>query len=118
MIKLPKKAQTVFNKVARHLLTQKKRCANSENCLYHSKNGLKCAAGCLIPDEQYDDIKDKEGKSWIHLVFHKLVSSSHMNLIESLQYIHDDHPPEEWKDSLCRLATKFGLNTKILDKFD
>ena len=118
MIKLPRKAQTVFNKVARHLLTQKERCANSDNCLYRSKNGLKCAAGCLIPDEQYEAIKDKEGKNWRHLVLHRLVSSSHMNLIELLQDTHDDDSPEEWKQSLCRIATKFGLNTKILDKFD
>jgi len=118
MIKLPKKAQTVFNKVARHLLTQKKRSKNRDNCLYHSKNGLKCAAGCLIPDEQYDAIKDKEGKPWRYLVRHRLVSSSHMNLIELLQHVHDIEKIKHWKYSLRRVATIFGLNTNILDKFD
>jgi len=118
MIKLPRKAQTVFNKVARHLLTQKKRCANSENCLYRSKNGLKCAAGCLIPDEQYDTIKDKEGKSWRRLVFLKLVSSSHSDLISSLQKIHDVAEPSDWKCLLYKTAIEFRLNTKILEKFD
>ena len=47
------KKQEVFNKVAAHLLAQGKPALKGEDCVYRSKDGLKCAIGCLIPDENY-----------------------------------------------------------------
>lgn len=118
MIKLPKRAQTVFNKVAIHLLKQKKKSQFGATCLYRSRGGLKCAAGCLIPDEQYHLVKILEGYPWNSLVRHKIVSSSHYNLISSLQQIHDTEDLSDWKRSLYKIAMTFGLNPKILEKFD
>lgn len=118
MIKLPKRAQTVFNKVATHLLKQKKRSQFGAACLYRSRGGLKCAAGCLIPDKQYHLVKSFEGHNWRRLVHDKIVSSSHYNLISSLQIIHDCEDPSDWKRCLRKVAMEFELNTKILEKFD
>ena len=56
-------AQEVFDQVAKHLLTQMKksvakRAAESASdskdyCMYRGFDGTKCAAGCLISDDEY-----------------------------------------------------------------
>ena len=49
-------AQEVFDQVSSHLLTQMKKSINPKNpslCVYHADSGLKCAAGCLISDDEY-----------------------------------------------------------------
>lgn len=48
--------QEIFDTVAVHLLTQNKRATKancSTTCQYRTSEGLKCAVGCLIPDEKY-----------------------------------------------------------------
>ncbi len=51
--------QEIFDKVAKHLLTQKARCTDSKTgrrCLYFDpETKMKCAAGCLIPDRDYSE---------------------------------------------------------------
>lgn len=44
--------QQVFDQVAGHLLTQKE-VLPSPACFYRGPNGLKCAAGCLIANDEY-----------------------------------------------------------------
>lgn len=56
-------AQQVFTQVATHLLTQKERSfviddRGEELCAYRGDNGLKCAAGCLISNDEYNPIMD------------------------------------------------------------
>lgn len=55
-----------------------------EGCLYRHPKGLKCAAGCLIPDNLYDS--SMEGKSTRRLPFD---FRPHTKLISDLQTIHD-----------------------------
>lgn len=46
--------QEIFDKVFTHIMKQGKPALNSKGeCVYRGKNGLTCAAGCLIDDEQY-----------------------------------------------------------------
>lgn len=54
--------QDIFNKVVTHLLTQNEmsvayRASGDPNikgmCAYRGKDGLKCAVGCLIEDDEY-----------------------------------------------------------------
>lgn len=65
------KAQTIFNKVVKHLFAQG--CAASlprnpkdgaaySGCAYRGPNGTTCAVGHLIPDRLYDPVM--EGKSY------------------------------------------------------
>jgi hypothetical protein len=57
--------QEVFDQVANHLLTQNKRSVSATDntlCVYRSPDGLKCAAGCLIADDEYDP--RMEGSNW------------------------------------------------------
>lgn len=46
----------IFNTVVTHLYTQKKQAYDNRNntCAYRTPEGLKCAIGCLIPDDDYD----------------------------------------------------------------
>lgn len=49
--------QEVFDQVKTHLLSQKVKSMSrtlEDTCAYRSANSLKCAAGCLIGDDEYD----------------------------------------------------------------
>ena len=51
---------SMFLAVANRLLHQGRRAVDENNeCVYLSEDGLKCAAGCLLPEEHYDE--DIEG---------------------------------------------------------
>ncbi len=49
-------AEETLNKIYHHLLKQGKPCADIERggCFYR-KDGMSCAFGCLIPDEEYEE---------------------------------------------------------------
>ncbi len=99
--------QQVFDQVAKHLLTQNKRSINNRNCFYRLES-LKCAAGCLIADDEYNS--EFEGKDWSILIMSQLVPQNHYELIARLQSIHDNHIVEEWKGKLELLAKEYKLN--------
>lgn len=104
--------QEVFYYVAHHLLTQnEKSLAKSDNfvrdCLYKNPDNLKCAAGCLIADDEYKP--DLEGLSWRVLADYKDVPLTHINLIASLQIVHDKFEVKNWRLQLSELANDFGL---------
>lgn len=110
-------AQQVFDQVAAHLLTQNKRSYNDElaACAYRSPDGLKCAAGCLIADEEYNPAW--EGMYWLGLCgefpvttkWHEPLTDAHSGLIVELQKIHDNVEPNEWPISLESLAKECEL---------
>lgn len=86
--------QQIFDQVARHLLKQKVRAYDEENekCQYRTSNGLMCAAGCLIADDEYDPQYDRTG-SWSAVVDrHQEVPEAHRGLIDALQTLHDTRP--------------------------
>lgn len=100
-------AQEVFDQIVNHLLTQNKQCENNESkCMYRSGN-LKCAAGCLIADDEYNS--DMEGHSWYSLVYNEIVPETHRDLINSLQDIHDIWKPDIWKSKLKEFAINYEL---------
>lgn len=110
-------AQQVFDQVATHLLTQNKRSYNEElaTCAYRSPDGLKCAAGCLISDEEYNP--EWEDTNWpglcgefpITIQEHEPLTAKHSCLITELQKIHDNVEPDEWPISLESLAKEYEL---------
>lgn len=107
-------AQEVFDQVARHMMTQKEKSQDNHSCLYRS-DGLKCAAGCLIADEEYS--KDFERKGWGGLVQEGSVPGAHELLIKDLQRVHDLKDPEEWKDWLLEVAEEYELSHGVLDDY-
>ena len=98
-------AQQVFDQVKNHLLKQNKKSINdnvSRDCMYLSKNGEKCAAGCLIDDHEYHP--SMETNSWLMLVQRGRVPHHHYDLISGLQHIHDRRSVDEWPHELAKFA--------------
>lgn len=110
------KIQELFDTVATHLLTQKKRATNTHGCAYRGENGLKCAVGCLIPDSKYDP--ELEGSCASARAVAKaagLRGEQQRLLAEKLQAVHDDDHPSTWHGALHRVAAEFNLKTTVLD---
>lgn len=100
--------QQVFDQVAAHLLKQARQSCNEKDvCMYRNADGLKCAAGCLISDEEHNE--DFEGRRWRRVVELFGVPAAHYCLIESLQDIHDCFTASLWKGLLKKLATERNL---------
>ena len=110
--------QEVFNQVAKHMLAQGKRSAKPDDqnaCLYRGPNGLKCAAGALIGDDEYVEDMDNNdaGTSWHGLVNRGQVPGEHFELIQELQQIHDDQsidPALDWRRLLENYAYRKGFD--------
>lgn len=90
----------VFQFIEHHLLTQNEKSSSYDEgiCYYHGDNNLKCAAGCLITDDEYTS--EFEANNWNTLVRKRLVPAAHNKLIRELQNIHDDVPVDSWKHHL------------------
>ncbi len=100
--------QEVFDFIANHLFEQGRDCLDEDGgCVYRNEMGLKCAAGCLIPDNVYKS--DFEGKRWLELATIGLVPREHSYLITELQDIHDAVPFYNWKKRLEKFAEKYNL---------
>ena len=104
-------AQEVYSQVRNHLLTQKiKSKEEGKGCVYRGPDGLKCAAGCLISDEEYRE--EMERQPWSFLVGKVLVPKVHGRLIAELQRIHDQQAATRWEYCLNKLAADFNLEPK------
>ena len=107
--------QAVFDKVVKHLLTQKRRSEGKRGCAYRGKGGDMCAVGCLISDKAYDP--EIEGFA-VHAteVLVTLAKSGvptyNRALLTDLQYVHDECPISRWKDRLRNLANHHNLTWK------
>lgn len=104
--------QQVFDQVAEHLLKQNKASDIGGVCAYRGPRGLKCAAGCLIADDEYNPSWEQKG--WNMLVTNGEVPSAHKTLIRDLQTIHDEYNEDEWRKQLFVLADGYKLHTKAL----
>lgn len=103
-------SQQVFDQVAVHLLKQNATSElHSGDCAYRGLNGLKCAAGCLISDDEYK--QDFEGCRWNDIAGK---GSNHFDLIRELQVLHDFYEPVYWREKLSFIANDFGLTTDVL----
>lgn len=81
-------AQQVFDQVALHMLAQNEKSLSPDGqCLYRNGEGLCCAAGSLIAEDEYEE--DMEGGTWEALVTEHGVTAVHSMLICDLQSIHD-----------------------------
>ena len=117
----PMTRQEVFDTVATHLMTQRERASLNGQCQYKDPEGLKCAVGCLIPDDVYSP--QMEGKS-----VRVLLASSpgimlrplaaHLNMLSSLQDVHDRVHVSHWSRRLFRIAETYGLSPAVLKAFE
>lgn len=113
--------QEIYDKVKNHLLTQNKKSAkaakfgeeDSFQCQYRHE-GLKCAIGCLIPDELYKPEMESKLVCTLRREFscNFLLPSDEKeggDFLRGLQYIHDDYEPKEWKLRLNLFSKEWNL---------
>ena len=122
--------QEIFDTVVTHLYTQKKRAYDMEfGCAYRTKDGLKCAAGVLIPDELYSSDMERKPFSILVSKFESLQTifdikdTKILGMIQHLQDAHDmryhwskDGPNEDMKKCLKTLVDIFHLDDKVLNE--
>lgn len=112
--------QEVFDTVCEHMISQGKRCATPDMCLYRGtqrKNSkLKCAVGILIKNEHYT--KDIEEKGVVTKEVQEVLKKSlpdfrlnetNITFLKELQHIHDDVAPAFWADALRKHAREYKL---------
>lgn len=124
----------VFRKVSRHLLRQNRKSVGfdeyfdsiSNVCKYRGVDNMKCALGCLIPDEAYDpqfenlrpvdhlkSSKPEDGLAYkLWLVIEELHPGVQHALICDLQDVHDNRDPVCWLSELAMVAKKYGIPTE------
>jgi hypothetical protein len=112
-------AQGVFEQVANHLIKQGVKSETVDNngqmnCVYRL-DALKCAAGCLIAEDEYN-AERIEGYSWDNLVRIGIIPESHKDLICTLQEVHDEIIVANWKEKLTAVAIEFNLDYSFLNK--
>lgn len=117
--------QQIFDQVSAHMLEQNKPSKKlepngfSKMCAYRGGESgeLKCAAGCLIADDEYIPEMDQTGfvdgkqtgSDWSSLIRRDLVTDAHSVIISELQQVHDTVDPVSWKRQLNQLAQRNGL---------
>lgn len=104
--------QRVFNKVAKHLLTQNSRATKSdhlEECtLFDEETGKRCAVGCLLPKSYYKK-EFSEGERW-RRIREIIIPNSKLDLLmDDLMECHDDIKPSRWPQRLRAIARDKGL---------
>lgn len=111
--------QEIFDKVARHLLTQMEKSMLGTVCAYRGPRGLMCAIGPFIPDDRYS--QDMEGFSIGSSIVCDAIGielfSKESELLSDLQMIHDGSQPSEWMEYLSELAIRRDLSLKVLEEF-
>ena len=113
--------QEIFDIVAVHLLTQNKRAVavNGSSCMYRTETGLKCAIGCLIPDEKYSPAFEGSSISLLGakaLLPEKYKDTPLIYLI-SLQRLHDGCPVNRWRTELKNFAEQISLSPAVVLNF-
>lgn len=111
--------QETFDTVARHLLTQAEKAIRTgtlDECAYRGDRGLRCAVGCLLPDDLYDP--SMEGQSCfkgsdVGAIMQRLGYDP--GLLELLQAIHDSRSVAGWPDALGDLAARKWLSAAVVD---
>jgi hypothetical protein len=115
-------ALDVFEWVVYNLLKQNKKSEIEAGvCCYRGLNGLKCAAGWCISDDEWlqmvnnilpVSLNNKRWEAIIRLVGG--ITTAHKALIESLQLVHDLLPVDNWRVGFLILERALGLNSKVL----
>jgi hypothetical protein len=119
----PLTPQEIFDKGARHLLTQFAKSKRGRICVYRGPDGLMCAAGPFIPDDKYDHAFEGVGVPMPGSHAKDLVDAfaaggvqgaACLDLLSGLQHVHDNCEPEKWAAALRHLARVRGLNSDVV----
>lgn len=119
--------QEAFDIAVRGVLGQGRASVDQEGygCLYRGPNGLKCAAGWIVPDELYQPEFDTSvNPMWDHIVRGRpdLQALADVGLVLDLQKAHDKHAEDDrWLQLTKKLfrdvAVDYGLSDAAVDEF-
>lgn len=101
--------QQIFDQVAQHLIKQGRQCSNQAGACLYRHNGMKCAAGALIDDNEYKPEMDQNGMTWGMLVDAEIAPVQHRYLVGSLQALHDGRHSFGYVPALRSFAKTKGL---------
>jgi len=117
-----KTKQEVFMQVATHLLKQNAQSikvrgdgSSSNHCAYRGNDGLQCAVGCLIPDQFYTpgleghDVHDNAVREALLDSGIDMHDDDIADLLSSLQQMHDNYAPTDWRTKITKIGERFGL---------
>lgn len=119
-----KTAQEIFDTVKAHLLKQGKPAKLGATCQYKTAEGLRCAVGCLLPEEfntQYceglsvSNILNPVSNCGSARLFIQALEANgvdlrqHDYLLGRLQRVHDRTEPKDWPAELRILCDKLNL---------
>lgn len=111
-------AQQVFEQAAMHLLKQNDRSMDrfGSGCAYRGRDGLACAAGALMSDADALRLTAQQNAmTWGGLVELGIAPETHGGLIRSLQRIHDQWYPADWRAQLRKLADHSRLDSSFMN---
>lgn len=79
--------------------------------MYRGEDGTKCAVGCLIPDEIYEEHFERKVVELLpsKIFYYIGIDSKSKQLLKSLQSVHDNFKPMEWKQLLRGVAKNYEL---------
>ncbi len=106
-----KSQQDTFTKIVTHLRAQGGKAKKDGDCKYRGENGRSCAAGCLIPDNEYG------GFPMERLSVFDIFSKSPDNVvrvIHEMQSVHDAYDPSSWEHRFTIVALEYQLTVPAL----
>jgi len=114
--------QQVYDTVASHLLAQRKPARitlkSIVQCAYRTDQGLKCAIGCLIPDDKYDPKMEGKDIRYLQRVHPDLLPKVDSKFLTELQMAHDNtfypYGLKAWAGRMLSIATTWKLNPAII----
>jgi hypothetical protein len=103
-------SQELFDTVVAHLRQQNAKSLKCGACAYRGDNGMKCAAGILIPDAEYNPTMEGWNVS-INSSIDRLIGEDYVsrNVLLQLQQTHDVYEVEEWEERFANIASQFDL---------
>ena len=115
---MPTKQET-FDTVVMNLRRQGKKSKNKmrdlvsnrlyEKCAYRGMDGLKCAAGWLIPDADYQPGWEDQCANHSDVGDFLYRAGYDADFVAELQLVHDRRQVRHWETNWAKLAKKHGL---------
>lgn len=117
--------QSVFEKITNHLFSMKRQSMTDklDDCLYLSKDGNKCAVGCIFTHKKYakifdDQIEHSTDIKTLYVIypqFFKNVKQIDIDFLNDMQKIHDS--VELWGKSGIRKKDTIPELKKVAKKY-
>ena len=111
--------QTIFNQVCQHLVRQGKAAIQGGGaCRYRTEDGMRCAVGYLISDENYEcslEGKTADEDDVLRAVSYTIgdLSTTDEWVLRHCQYLHDgellDDGLSTWAQGMIKLAMRYDL---------